>query len=163
MMNILSAGDIFQFAIRIEEYGEIFYHKAALNAVDEGVRKTFNRLADEEIKHKRVFQGLYEKTKDNRPAESYPGEYMANLRAFLDGKVIFTKDSQEKELAIIQDTISAIDFAIQRELDSILYYQEAKQFVHENQHKLIDEIINEERRHFTILSDLKKSLAKEKG
>ncbi|HOV89786.1 MAG TPA: ferritin family protein [Syntrophorhabdaceae bacterium] len=159
-MNILSAGDVFQFAIRIEEYGELFYHKAALNAIDEGARKIFNSLADEEIKHKRVFQELYEKVRDNRPAESYPGEYMANLRAFIDGKVVFVKESQEKELAIIQDTMAAIDFAIQRELDSILYYQEAKQFVHENQQKLINEIINEERKHFAILSDLKKSLSK---
>jgi len=74
--------------------------------------------------------------------------------------VIFIKESQEKELAIIKDTASAIDFAIQRELDSILYYQESKQFVHENQQKLIDDIINEERKHFAVLSDLKKSLNK---
>lgn len=159
-MNIFSAGDIFQFAIRIEEYGEIFYHKAALNAENEEVRRIFNRLADEEVRHKTIFQELYSKVKDNRPPESYPGEYMANLRAFIDGKAVFTKDSQEKELAIIKDTASAIDFAIQRELDSILYYQESKQFVHENQHKLIDEIINEERKHFAILSDLKRSLNK---
>ncbi|MCX8109835.1 MAG: ferritin family protein [Syntrophorhabdaceae bacterium] len=159
-MNIFSAGDIFQFAIRIEEYGEIFYHKAALNAENEEVRRIFNRLADEEIRHKSIFQDLYSKVKDYRPAESYPGEYMANLRAFIDGKVVFTKDSQDKELAIIKDTISAIDFAIQRELDSILYYQESKQFVQENHHKFIDEIIKEERKHFAVLSDLKKSLTK---
>lgn len=159
-MNIFSAGDIFQFAMRIEEYGEIFYHKAALNAENEEVSRIFNRLADEEAKHKTIFQDLYSKVKDNRPAESYPGEYMANLRAFLDGKVIFIKESQEKELAIIKDTAFAIDFAIQRELDSILYYQESKQFVHENQQKLIDDIINEERKHFAVLSDLKKSLNK---
>jgi len=159
-MNIFTAADIFQFAIRVEEYGEIFYHKAALNATNDEVSKIFNRLADEEIKHKRIFQELYEKVKDNRPPESYPGEYMANLRDFIDGKVIFVKQSQEKELAIIQDTMAAIDFAIQRELDSILYYQESKNFVHEGQQKLIDEIIKEERKHFALLTELKKSLNK---
>ncbi|HOJ43409.1 MAG TPA: ferritin family protein [Syntrophorhabdaceae bacterium] len=159
-MNIFSAADIFQFAIRVEEYGEIFYHKAALNATNDEVRKLFNRLADEEIKHKRIFQELYEKVKDNRLPESYTGEYMAYLRDFIDGKVIFIKQSQEKELAIIQDTMAAIDFAIQRELDSILYYQESKQFVHEGQQKLIDDIIIEERKHFALLTELKKSLKK---
>lgn len=159
-MNIFTAGDIFQFAIRVEEYGEIFYHKAALNAINDEVRKIFNKLADEEIKHKRIFQDLYEKVKDNRPAESYSGEYMSYLRDFIDGKVIFVKQSQEKELAIIQDSMAAIDFAIQRELDSILFYQESKQFVHEGQEKLIDEIIKEERRHFALLSELKRSLSK---
>lgn len=157
-MNIFTAGDIFQFAIRIEEYGEIFYHKAALNAENNEVRKLFDRLADEELKHKRIFQELSEKAKDTRPPESYPGEYMANLRDYIDGKVIFIKQSQEKELAIIKDATSAVDFAIQRELDSILFYQESKQFVHESQHKLIDEIIAEERRHFALLNELKKSL-----
>ncbi|HOP85242.1 MAG TPA: ferritin family protein [Syntrophorhabdaceae bacterium] len=159
-MNIFTAADIFQFAIRVEEYGEIFYHKAALNATRDEVRKIFNRLADEEIKHKRIFQELYEKIQDNRPPESYPGEYMANLRDFIDGKVIFVKQSQEKELAIIQDEVAAIDFAIQRELDSILFYQESKGFVHEGQQKLIDEIIKEERTHFALLTELKKSLNK---
>lgn len=155
-MNVFSASDVFQFAVRVEEYGEIFYHKAAMYAEDEGARKIFERLADEEIKHKRIFQDMLSKVRDNRPPESYSGEYLAYLRDYIDGKVVFTKYSKDKDLPGIKDTLSAINFAIQRELDSILYYQEAKQFVHESQHKWIDEIIAEERRHFAILSDLKK-------
>jgi hypothetical protein len=65
---------------------------------------------------------------------------------------------QEKELPAVKDTFSAIKFAIQRELDSILYYQEIKKFVTKDQHDLIDGIIEEERRHFLKLSKFLKKL-----
>ena len=50
----------------------------------------------------------------------------------------------------------AIDFALQRELDSILYYQEMRAFVPERHFPTIDAIIAEERKHFAILSEARK-------
>ena len=61
-------------------------------------------------------------------------------------------------MARITDTLSAIDFAIRRELDSILYYHEIKEFIAKDQHESIDKIINEEREHFKMLSEMKKRL-----
>ena len=58
-------------------------------------------------------------------------------------------------LAKITNTLSAIDFAIDREVDSILYYHEIKGFIAKNQHESIDRIINEERRHFKVLSKMR--------
>lgn len=97
------------------------------------------------------------KIEEYRPTESYSGEYMAYLRDYIDNKVIFTKESKEKGFKGVFDAQSAIDFAIQRELDSILYYQEAKQFVAPKQHGQIDKIIEEEQKHFAVLSELKKN------
>jgi rubrerythrin len=62
----------------------------------------------------------------------------------------------DKELAKIKDTIAALDFAIKRELDSILYYHEIKKFVPAAQYTAIDQIIAEERKHFSKLSAVKK-------
>ncbi|MCX5816376.1 MAG: ferritin family protein [Proteobacteria bacterium] len=157
MSIFLQASDVFQFAIRIEEDGELFYHRAAMMAEDKEIQKLFDRLADEEVRHKRIFQDMLVKIEEYRPTESYSGEYMAYLRDYIDNKVIFTKESKEKGFKGVFDAQSAIDFAIQRELDSILYYQEAKQFVAPKQHGQIDKIIEEEQKHFAVLSELKKN------
>jgi hypothetical protein len=58
----------------------------------------------------------------NNPAESYEGELGAYLRSYVDNNLIFTKEIMDKQLAKVTDTNSALVFAIQRELDSILYY-----------------------------------------
>jgi len=90
------------------------------------------------------------------PPESYQGEYAAYLRAYVDNNIIFTKEVMDKELAKVKDTLAAFDFAIKRELDSILYYHEIKRLVPEAQHATIEQIIEEERKHFSDLTDMKK-------
>ncbi len=160
MSIFLQASDIYQFAIRVEEDGELFYHRAAMNAEDRETGKLFDRLADEEVKHKRIFQEMLSKIDEYKRPESYSGEYMAYLRDYIDNKAVFTKDVKEGQLKNVYDTLSALDFAIQRELDSILYYQEAKQFVATKYHGQIDKIIEEERKHFEVLSEVKKNYQK---
>ncbi len=155
-MNIFSTGDILQFAIRIEEDGERFYHKAALNAEDKQVRDLFNYLADEEIRHKTIFQGMLGGIETNPPAESFRGEYAAYLRDYIDGKVVFTKTTGAGAMSDNLDAPSAIHFAMSREADSILYYHEAKQFIDEKHYAAIDKVIAEERKHFHKLAEMRK-------
>ncbi|MEI6154631.1 MAG: ferritin family protein [Deltaproteobacteria bacterium] len=160
MSIFLQASDVFQFAIRVEEDGELFYHRAAMMAEDKEIQKLFDRLADEEVRHKRIFSDMLAKIEEYRPTEGYSGEYMAYLRDYIDNKVVFSKESKEKGFKGVHDVQSAIDFAIQRELDSVLYYQEAKQFVAPKHHGQIDKIIEEERKHFAVLSEVKKKYQK---
>jgi rubrerythrin len=155
-MKSFSAGDIVQFAIRLEENGELFYREAAATADDPKVVDLFNRLADEEIKHKKIFEDLFSRAQWIEPAESYPGEYFAYLKDYMDGKVVFSADSNS-DLPGIHETAAALDFAIQRELDSMLYYQELKAFVPQKDFRIVDTIIAEERKHFSILSEAKKN------
>jgi rubrerythrin len=155
-MNVFTASDIFEFAIRIEEDGELFYHRSANFADTEDIRRLFNQLADEEIHHKRIFTEMLEKINDIRPPETYPGEFMNYLRDYIDGKIIFSMDM--KTMADdIHDTISALKFAMGRELESIAYYHEIKSFVSEKHHSQVDAIIQEERKHFTKLSEVLKN------
>jgi rubrerythrin len=65
----------------------------------------------------------------------------------------------DKQLAKVTNTSEALDFAIQRELDSILYYHEIKKMVPAAQHDALEKIIEEERSHFLSLSAMKKALA----
>ncbi len=154
-MIVFTASDIFKFAIRIEEDGELFYQRAANFADTDEISRLFNQLADEEIRHKKIFTEMLEKINDVQPPETYPGEFMNYLRDYIDGKVVFSTDV--KTMADdIHDTISALKFAMGRELESIAYYHEIKSFVSEKHYPQIDAIIQEERKHFAKLSKVLK-------
>jgi rubrerythrin len=158
-MGVFSASDIVEVAIRIEENGINFYKFAEQLAKQEDAKKLFAGLAQAEVTHKRTFEKLLANMEKYNPPESYEGEYGAYLRSYVDNNIIFTKEIMDKELSKITDTNSAIDFAIRRELDSILYYHEIKKLVPAAQHQVLDKVIEEERKHFMSLTETKKCLA----
>jgi rubrerythrin len=157
-MSVFEPSEVFQFAIRIEEGGEKFYREMAEKLQDAEVKSLFSALADEEVRHKKTYQGMVSKIEEYEPVESYPGEYFSYLRAYADN-IIFTPKRMEQEMGKIKDASSALKFAIDRELDSILYYQEIKNLVPQNQRGLIDNIIEEERRHFVKLTKCSSDVA----
>lgn len=154
----IGASEVLQFAIKIEENGWNFYNKVAEANTDEKIKDLFTFLADEEIKHKETFEGMLPEINKYEPREVYPPEYFAYLRAYADN-IIFKK-GVEKELSGDLEPVSALDFGIIIEVDSIAYYNEVKNFVSEEQKEMIDKIIEEERKHFLKLSNLKKEFLK---
>jgi len=159
-MQVFAASDIVQVAIRIEENGIIFYKFAEQLARQEEAKKLFAFLADAEAGHKRTFEKFFAAVDKYTPAEQYAGEYSAYLRNYVDNNIIFTKEVLDKQLAGVKDTVAAFDFAMQRELDSILYYHEVKNLVPAAQHEAIEKIIEEERKHYALLCDMKKRFTK---
>jgi len=155
MGSQIEASDVLQIAMRIEENGATFYRYAVQLAKEEKAKELFGWLAEAEDQHKALFQKMLAGVETVTPPESYPGEYGAYLHQYADNRLIFKKEVMDAELAKITGTLSAIDFAIDREVDSILYYQEIKGFISQNQHAVIDGIINEERKHFQILSKMR--------
>lgn len=148
--------DVVNFAIRIEENGERFYREAAEIITSQPVKELFQRLAEEETKHRKTFERLLSDLGDYQPPETYEGEYLAYLKDFIDGKAVFKDHPKIGELAKTSSIAGAFDFAIQREMDSILYYQEIKKFMDTRHIDVIDLIIDEERMHFALLSRLRR-------
>ncbi|MCK4251514.1 ferritin family protein [candidate division WOR-3 bacterium] len=156
-MSLFEPSEVFQFAIRIEENGEKFYRQMVQKFDEPKIKELFSFLVDEEIKHKKIYEEMVSKIEKYEPFETFPGEYFAYLRAYAD-KIIFTQEEFDEEIARIKDINAALDYAINAELDSILYYQEIKNLVSENQRSTIDKIIEEERRHFVKLSEIKRTI-----
>ena len=161
-MKIFESQDILLFAKRIEENGERFYQQSADRLQDPKAKELFRYLAEEERVHRNVFERMLSTMGRFDVKETYEGEYLTYLQDYLDRRVIFDSKTAEKELAGVQDPVSAIDFAIRREMDAILYFTEVKHFVSEEQQGPIDRILEEERGHFSKLSDLKKTFEKKK-
>jgi len=158
MGNLFSVSEIFQFAIKIEENGHLFYKTAAEKVSDFATRELFLILAEEEIKHKKIYTEMLTKIENYKPEENYPEEYFLYLKSYADNIIFNSKKAEELKSNF--DTMAAINFAIQRELDSILYYIESKNFVPKIHFDQIDKIIEEERRHFVKLTEIKNSLEK---
>lgn len=157
MSNIFNASEIYQFAIRIEENGEKFYRLMVEKLDESKVKELFTLLADEEVIHKKTFKEMLSQIENYEPPESYPGEYFEYLRAYVDN-VLFSINKFDADIEKINTSLEAIHFAIEKELDSVLYYQEMRNFVHTHQKKLIENIIEEERRHVVKLSEIKREM-----
>ena len=54
----LSGADVIDLAVQTEVRGERFYRQAAQAADKPQARQLFSFLADEEVRHKKLFQGL---------------------------------------------------------------------------------------------------------
>lgn len=158
-MGVFAASDIVEVAIRIEENGINFYKYAEKISRKKEAKKLFAKLAEAEVHHKIFFEKIFAGMEKSSKPENFKGEYSAYLRSYVDNNIVFTKDAAEKQFAKVKNTAAALEFAIQRELDSILYYHEIKRLVPTAQHKILDQIIEEERKHFYALTEVKKSMA----
>jgi rubrerythrin len=158
-MGVFAASDIVEVAIRIEENGVNFYKYAEKIVRKKEAKKLFAQLAQAEVAHKKIFEKIFAKMEKNSPFENYEGEYSAYLRSYVDNNIVFTKEAMEKQFPKVKNTAAALDFAIQRELDSILYYHEIKKLIPAGQHKVLEQIIEEERKHFLSLTEMKKSMS----
>ena len=154
-MDTFKAGDVYEIAVQIERNGEKLYRHAIGVTDDSKMKDIFTVLADEEVKHLRLFEGLGKQVEHYQPPETYDGEYCSYVRSYAEG-LIFSPEKMEKELAKIKSAGDAIEFGIQREIESILYYLETRNFVPEKQRADIDKIIDEERKHYLKLVDLRR-------
>ncbi len=159
MSNLFNASEIYQFAIRIEENGEKFYRLMVEKLDEPKVKELFTLLADDEVVHKKTFKEMLSQIENYEPPESYPGEYFEYLRAYVDN-VLFSVNKFDEDVEKIHNSLEAIQFAIDKELDSVLYYQEMRNVVLDHQKELIKNIIEEERRHVVKLSEIKRDIEK---
>ncbi|MFA4838590.1 MAG: ferritin family protein [Candidatus Neomarinimicrobiota bacterium] len=155
-MGIFNVKDVFEFAVKIEERGEKFYRETANRLNSPEVVRLFNKLADDEAKHRVTFAKMAEKLGKSVQPENLQDEFYAYLEAYTQN-LIFNDSSAD--FPKINDAKVALTFAIDKELDSVLYYTEIKNLIPISEHSSVDEIINEERRHVVNLSMLRKALS----
>ena len=108
-MQVFTANDIVEVAVRIEENGITFYNFAEKIAKTEDAKKLFAQLALAEAAHKRTFEKLLSQIETYTPPERYAGEYADYLRNYVDNNLIFTKDVMDKQLSQVTDTVGAFE------------------------------------------------------
>lgn len=156
-MSLLGVDELLKYAIRIEETGEEFYREWAKKADTDEQKKFFTHLADEEVKHKKKFETLKDSAgKADHDVRTFD-EYAAYLRTFAE-EVLFNDKKQAKEMEQVTDMVSAVEFAMKQELDSLLFYTDLKLFVPKGQEEEVEKIKAEERKHYVDLAEFKTTL-----
>jgi rubrerythrin len=145
--------EVLEVAIRIEREGVSFYTKLSENAVSAAARDVFSYLAAEEENHIGTFRKLLEEAADYIPKFSYPGEF----GVFIDelGSLALDAFNQSTTTMYEKDFNAAISLGILVELESILFYKEICELFPEEQQKVIEKIITEEKCHLLELKAIK--------
>ncbi|MCX7945064.1 MAG: ferritin family protein [Deltaproteobacteria bacterium] len=157
MSILIDKRDIINIAVKIEENGEKFYREAAEKVASSEIKELLTVLAKDEVKHKEIFMNMLKDL--NISTDGLTTEYQNYLKAYTERLIFQTSPSDFLEKMKNFDQLWALEFAIQRELDSILYYYELKNIVRTTEHSLIDKIVAEERLHFEKLSKIRNILS----
>ena len=158
MAQIFAGSEIVEIGIQIEKNGRDFYNVLAGRTRDKKVLDIFKYLAGEEQKHIEAFGKILESAQKYEPVQAYPGEYFAYMKA-LSEDYVFTKKNKGDEIA--KNTKSdkdAVVLAIGFEKDSIVFYEGMKKVTPEHYHKLLEELLSQERAHLMQLLGLKKEV-----
>jgi rubrerythrin len=160
-MSILFSGsELLEIALGIERNGAAFYQVLANKTKNKNAKAIYEHLASEESKHLDTFQGMLNSLGQYQPPEAYAEEYMLYLKSLVDSSVFSNVTEAQQKAEKISGEIEALDTGIQAEKDSILFYTEMLNFVRQPDHKVVINIIDEEKAHLRQLSQLKQTLQK---
>jgi rubrerythrin len=152
--------EILRLAVKIEANGGDFYRKVLSLYKDKDMKELFNTLAEEEDKHKSFFEEILNSLEDKDYLDVYNDSEYQNYINAMANEVVFTQAAMVKKLEEGFKSIEEVfDFALGLEEDSILFYSELKGSILKDKGYL-SVIINEERKHFSMISDLKSKYLK---
>jgi len=155
MTVALNAFEVFEIAEQIERNGAKFYRKAAEQFNEPDISNMFLELADWETRHEQIFNDMGKQlSKPNKNSRVSGLE-----KKLLDPKlmaclaVFGTGSEPVHRLRSVENTAEVLKRAIEKEKDSIAFYEGLKDFVSTSDDKnKVDYIIEEEMRHIKILS-----------
>ena len=137
--------DIFEFAMQMEKDGELYYREVADSVGDKGIKTIMIMLADEEVRHYQVLGEM----KTRSPKLEGTGILAKTRNIFAE-----LRESGEKP----DPNLGQVEMyrkAQQLEKKSQDFYEEkCKEVKLPEQKKLLNQIAEEERRHFFILENI---------
>ncbi len=137
----------YEYAMKIEKEGEVFYKKLSVEANHEGLSKIFTMLANEEVKHYKIFEKLYK----NSETITIP-----KMEVFKEAIDVFSEMRNDSVAYSFED--QQIDFyrrAIQTEDNAYQQYLEKANEMTNIQHKEVFlKIAKEELKHKVLLENI---------
>jgi rubrerythrin len=155
MTAMFNAIDVFKIAEQIERNGARFYHKAAVIFDDVQISAMFLKLADWEAKHERIFSGMRQQLSEIvRESSTLSDEDTLPEAKMMAALAVFgIRPDPADELSGKENRVDVLNSAVEKEKDSIVFYNGLKDFaVDGNSRDKIDEIIKEELHHIDILN-----------
>jgi rubrerythrin len=148
---MFTIGDVMDMAVQIEENGEKFYRDAAKEAADPSLASMLQWLADEEIQHAEKFSEMKQEAQETVEDPKIVDMGKALLKDSIGDQTFSLKDIDFSSLDQVE---TLLEWAIEFENDTILFYEMIKSFVKEQGTRdLLDAIIREEESHVRVLQE----------
>ena len=155
---MFSLKEIIEIAVNVEENGEKFYRNLSKLVEKDKQKKIFEYLADQEVEHAKVFKKLGEEFRADQEDYIQTDEVDAYLRNYIEGKVFPSLDTMLKKVKGMSFE-DIIDYAIQIEKDTIIFYTEILKLIkNETSRKMVNAIIEQEKKHVLDLMNLKENI-----
>lgn len=154
MRGVSTAGDILEIAIRLEQAGRSLYETLAKSTKDTRIWDAYTYLADQEAIHERVFTSLYQQI-----GAAGLGQLPPERQEIIQELVDATLPENRYEAALKKEARSdsdAIEIGTRFEEDTIRMYTQLREFVQEPDRAIVDRVIDEERSHLRLLTDIRK-------
>lgn len=138
--------NVYEYAMKVEKEGEAYYRKMASVATNSGLKKIFTMLADEEVKHYKVFKDMMKKEVID----------LDTLDLITDTETIFkTLEKQKNSVDFNTSQIQFYKDAIAREGDAHDFYaQKAEEIENHTEKTIFLQIAEEENKHKIILEEI---------
>ena len=166
MTVTFNTSEVLEIAEQIERNGGMFYRRAAAIFDEPEICEMLLRLAEWEAKHERVFARMRQQLSppDREPKAPADEELLPDPKVMAGLAVFGIRPDPAGELSDKEDEADILNRAIQKEKDSIVFYNGLKGFVPAGAGTdEIAEIIREEMRHIRILDKFRKQRERRSG
>ncbi|MBW2432827.1 MAG: ferritin family protein [Deltaproteobacteria bacterium] len=149
---MFTAHEILDLAIQLEENGETVYREAAGQAKNGDIREMLLWMAEEEVKHTRLFTELKQEI-ESRSINPFMEEMSRNVFGGILGDKSFSH--RDVNFAEIDCTEDLIKIFIEFEKDTVLFYETLIPFIEDDRTlRYVTKIIEEENNHIKKLHEL---------
>jgi len=157
-MERYSLREVVDQALQTEKLGYQFYTTMIQRfEKEEDMKKLFAFLAKEEVHHEKTFAEMLAQIKEAEPVNWEDAEQY--LRAIVESEFFLGKNKALPSMEHVKTVEDAVDFAIEFEKQTVLYFHGLKDWVKEKE--IVDRIIDEEKKHIMQLNKFKSDLKKE--
>ena len=137
--------DIFDYAMQMEKDGEELYRDLAQKSGDTGIQHIFNMLADDEVKHYRIFEDMKEEKEHE----------ITDTKILTDAKNIFSQLKEEGKFDYELPQLELYKKAQDLEKKTEDFYREkAEEAEKEYQKEMFLKIAEEEKKHYFLLDNI---------
>lgn len=137
--------DLLDVLIELENLGNTHYTKMADTAEDEKLKQLFELLARQEMVHRNIYQN-YKNEKIVFETHTVTPEYKDYIKALIENTMSFLNETKTCENFKI-----GYEKAILLEKETLLFLNEMKQILPEENHFEINQLMDEERKHLKFL------------
>ena len=161
-MAAYSVNEVIELAVQIEKNGYAFYNEALKRKdLDKEARDFIEFLRDQELDHEKTFRSLRDELDLQDLELTQDWELIAAyLETIIAGRIFSAEDSAISLAASASSLKEIVDYAIQFEKDTLLFFHAINDGMSFAKSKAaLRKIINEEASHVLRLSDFRKSLS----